>query len=95
MPANKKYLTKSPWLRLSKILAGAVGGFAVMFSLSIFLTLFFSRDEVVVSSFIFGYVLWAFLLLWAFVAENVWKVWLVYLGVTVLFSCIYIFTAII
>ncbi len=90
MPANKKYLTKSPWLRLSKIFAGAVGGFAVMFSLHIFLTLFFPRDEVVATSFILGYILWAFLLLWAFIAKNVWCVWWVYLGATALFSSIYI-----
>jgi hypothetical protein len=90
MPANKKYLTKSPWLRLSKISAGVVGGFTVMFSFHIFLTLLFPKDEVVATSFILGYILWAFLLLWAFVAKNVWRIWLVYLGATALFSSIYI-----
>jgi len=94
MPANKKYLTKSPWIRLSKILAGAIGGFAVMFSFHLFLTLIFPKDEVVATSFILGYILWAFLMLWAFVEKNVWRIWLIYLGATILFSSIYILAAI-
>ena len=93
MPANKKYLTRSPWLRLAKIAAGSVGGFAVMFSFTIFLTLFLPRNEVVVSSFILGYILWAFLLLWAFVATNVWRVWITYIVLASVFSTIYILAA--
>ena len=86
MPANKKYLTKSPWLRLSKILAGAVGGYTVMFSFHMLLTKVFPRENVIATSFFTGYLLWATLLLWAFLAKNVWKVWATYLLLTVLFS---------
>jgi hypothetical protein len=86
MPANKKYLTKSPWLRLSKILAGTLGGYAVMLSFHLLLSKIFPREGVVVTSFFTGYILWAFLLLGAFLVRNVWKVWLTYLGLTLLFS---------
>jgi hypothetical protein len=90
MPAKKKYLTKSGWLRTSKILAGAVGGYTVMFSLHLLLCRVFSREDVIVTSFFTGYILWAFLLLWAFVARNVWIVWLTYAGLTLVFSLPYL-----
>lgn len=86
MPANKKYLTKSPWLRLAKILAGTAGGYAVMFSFHLLLTRLFPAQNVVATSFITGYILWAVLLLVAFVARNVWKVWAAYIALTILFS---------
>jgi len=89
MPANKKYLTTSPWLRFAKIMAGAVGGYAVMLSLHLLLTKVFPRENVLATAFFTGYILWAFLLLWAFVARNVWKVWLTYLGLTLLFAVPY------
>ncbi len=85
MPANKKYLTKSPWIRGSKILAGTFGGYAVMFSFHLALTEVFPRNEVIITSFITGYILWAFLLLYAFIIEKAWKVWLIYLLLTGIF----------
>ena len=92
MPANKKYLTASPWLRLSKILAGTLGGYAVMLSFHLLLTGVFPRETVVVTSFITGYIIWAFLLLGAFLIPNVWKVWAGYLGLSLLFSLLYLLT---
>lgn len=90
MPANRKYLTRSPWLRLSKILAGMAGGYAVTISLHVFLAAFFPREHVIATAFVTGYVLWAFLLLYAFVARNVWRVWAIYLVLTLLFSLPYL-----
>lgn len=86
MPANKKYLTKSPWLRLSKILAGVVGGYAVMFSFHLLLTKVFPKEQVIATSFFTGYILWVILLLVAFLIQNVWKVWCIYIGLTLIFS---------
>lgn len=85
MPANKKYLTKSPWIRLLKILAGSIGGYLVAFSFHMCLCHILPQKEVIITSFITGYILWACLLLYAFIAENVWKTWLLYLGLTLLF----------
>ncbi|MHC8950142.1 hypothetical protein [Sphingobacterium hungaricum] len=85
MPANKKYLTKSGWIRLLRILAGTIGGYAVMFSAHLLLAKIFPQKNVIITSFITGYILWAFLLLWAFICPNVWKVWLVYIALTLLF----------
>jgi len=86
MPANAKYLTKSPWLRLAKITAGFAGGYAVMLSLHLLLAKVFPPQNVAATAFFTGYLLWALLLLWAFVAKNVWQVWGTYLGLTLLFT---------
>lgn len=90
MPANKKYLTKSPWLRLSKILAGMVGGYAVTMSLHLFFAAFLPQENVIITAFFTGYILWAFLLLYAFVAQDVWRLWGLYLVLTILFSLPYL-----
>jgi len=92
MPANKKYLTKSPWLRLSKILAGTVGGYAVMLSFHLALCSVLPKGEVVATAFIMGYIMWSFLLLWAFVAKNVWRVWLTYILLTIIFLLPYLWS---
>jgi hypothetical protein len=90
MPANKKYLTKSPWLRLAKILAGVAGGYAVMFSFHLLLTRIFPQENVIATSFFTGYILWAILLLVAFLVRNVWKVWAAYVLLTLLFLLPYL-----
>ena len=90
MPANKKYLTQSPWLRLAKILAGAAGGYAVTLSLHLLLTRLFPQENVIATSFFTGYILWVVLLLVAFLAKNVWKVWAAYVLLTLLFSLPYL-----
>jgi hypothetical protein len=90
MPANKKYLTKSPWLRLAKILAGVAGGYAVMLSFHLLLTRLFPQENVIATSFFTGYILWAILLLVAFLVRNVWKVWAAYVLLTLLFLLPYL-----
>lgn len=90
MPANKKYLTQSGWLRFSKILAGSAGGYAVMMSLHLFLTAFLPKENVIITAYFTGYILWAFLLLYAFIATNVWRVWALYIALTLVFSLPYL-----
>lgn len=89
MPANKKYLTKSPWIKLSKLLAGALGGYLVTISFHAALTRVFPKDYVMVTSFITGYLLWATLLLVAFLIPKAWKTWAIYVVLIGVFSGIY------
>ncbi len=91
MPANKKYLTKSPFQRFMKITAGFVGGYAVMISAHLALTSVFNKDAVVATAFFSGYILWAILLLCAFLARNAWKIWLIYLALAAVFVLLYLF----
>ncbi|GGC38733.1 hypothetical protein GCM10011386_33600 [Parapedobacter defluvii] len=83
MPANKKYLS-SPWQRFLKITAGFVGGYFVMLSLHLLLTHLFDQRKVVVTAFITGYILWAVLLLVAFLCKSGWKIWGIYLVLIVI-----------
>ncbi len=93
MPANKKHLTKSPWIKFSKIFIGAVGGYIVTISFHAALTRLFSVENVMVTSFITGYLLWATLLLFAFLIKQAWKTWALYTVLIVLFSAIYLIPA--
>lgn len=89
MPANKKYLTQSPWIRLSKLLAGVLGGYLVTISFHAALTRVFPKEYVMITSFITGYLLWAILLLVAFLIPQAWKTWMIYLVLIGLFSGLY------
>lgn len=89
MPANKKYLS-SPGQRLLKISAGFIGGYAVMLAFHLFLTYFIDKKYIVISAFVSGYILWAVLLLCAFLARNGWKIWGIYLLLTLLLASPYL-----
>lgn len=86
MPANKKYLTKSPLIRVLKITAGFFGGYAVSVSFHLLLARIFDPGDVLITAYFSGIILWAVLLLIAFLVENVWKTWLVYIVLTLAFS---------
>lgn len=86
MPANKKYLTKSPFQRFLKITAGFFGGYCVMISFHQLFGYFFEPKLVIMTAAFTGCILWAVLLLVAFLVEKAWKVWLLYIALTVLFS---------
>lgn len=90
MPANKKYLTQSPWIKLSKVLAGSIGGYLVTISFHAALTRVFPKEYVIVTSFITAYLLWATLLLVAFLIPKAWKTWAIYVVLIGLFSGIYL-----
>lgn len=89
MPANKKYLTASAFQRWLKITAGFFGGYAVMISFFLMLACFFDRKDILMTGLFSGFILWAVLLLFAFLSRSGWKIWLVYLALTLLFSLPY------
>ncbi|MCU7695574.1 hypothetical protein ACFSPU_12365 [Haoranjiania flava] len=91
MPANKKYLTRSPWQRILKISAGFIGGYAVMISFHMLLAEFIDKKHIVITAAVTGYILWSLLLLLAFLAKNGWKVWGIYIALTMLFAAPLIF----
>lgn len=90
MPANRKYLTKSPWLRLGKILMGTVGGYVVMISFHLCLTYIWPKENVIATAFFTGYVLWAVLLLWAFLEPKFWRLCITYVVLALLFMLPYL-----
>jgi hypothetical protein len=93
MPANRKHLTKSPWIKASKIIIGTIGGYLVTISFHAALTRIFPVENVMITSFITGYLLWATLLLFAFLIKQAWKTWALYVALIVVFSAIYLIPA--
>ncbi|MDT0686030.1 hypothetical protein [Autumnicola psychrophila] len=91
MPANKKYLTKSKSQRFAKISAGLIGGYLVMESLHIALAFWVNHVHVLMTLRFGGFILWSALLILAFLAENGWKIWAIYLLLTLLFSILIYF----
>jgi len=90
MPANKKYLS-NPLQRFLKISGGFVGGYVVMLSFHLMLTCVFREKDIVITAYLSGYILWAVLLLYAFLAKNGWWVWLLYSGLAIAFYLLFHF----
>ncbi|WP_293900746.1 MULTISPECIES: hypothetical protein [unclassified Sphingobacterium] len=90
MPANKKYLS-TPFQRFLKITAGFIGGYVVMLAFHVLVTHIFEKKDVVITACFTGYLLWAVLLLLAFLAKNGWKIWGIYLLLAAIFSLPYFF----
>ncbi|MCC9041144.1 hypothetical protein LNQ81_00120 [Myroides sp. M-43] len=90
MPANKKHLETSVWQRILKITAGFVGGFFVSITLHLFLMYFFSAPPVFTTMYVTGYVVWAILFVIAFLFDNGFKIWLIYIGLCILFYLPYL-----
>ncbi|TYP98143.1 hypothetical protein C7447_103313 [Tenacibaculum adriaticum] len=87
MPANKKYLS-SNWQRFSKISAGFLGAYLVTISFHLALSIWIDRVNVIITSSFTGFMLWIALMIIAFLSKNGWKIWMVYLLLTILFSII-------
>jgi len=85
MPANKKYLTKSPFQKFLKFTAGFIGGYCVMISFHYLLGYIFEPKNVLITAAFTGYTLWAILMLVAFLVKSAWKVWLSYIVLTAIF----------
>jgi len=90
MPANKKYLS-TPFQRFLKITAGFIGGYVVMLAFHVLVTHIFDKKDVVATASFTGYLLWAVLLLLAFLAKNGWKIWGIYLLLAAAFALPYFF----
>lgn len=88
MPADKRHLS-SPGQRFLKITAGILGGYIVTFlfhnAIGVFLT---NKDGLIVTSAYSSFLIWAGLLVIAFLIKNGWKVWGIYLLLIILFSLI-------
>ncbi len=85
MPANTKYLS-SNWQRFAKITAGFIGGYFVTISLHMAMAYIFDYTTVIITSTFTGFILWMIFMVVAFLAKNGWKIWAIYILVTLLFS---------
>ncbi|QDO92563.1 hypothetical protein FNB79_00715 [Formosa sediminum] len=86
MPANKKYLSKSPWQRFAKISAGFLGGYLVTMSFHLALTAWADSTTVIITAAFSAFIMWAVLFVVSFLAKNGWKIWGIYIALTIVFS---------
>jgi hypothetical protein len=91
MPANPKYLTQSKWQRFLKITAAILGGYFVSVSFHLALASWLNRANVLITMAYSGFIVWVALMIIAFLAENGWKIWGIYLLLTLIFCGIIYF----
>lgn len=90
MPANKKHLTASAWQRLLKVTAAFIGGYMVTMSLHILLMTFLDKATLFNTMKFSVFILWAVLMVLALLAKNGWKIWGIYLGLSLVFFLPYL-----
>lgn len=78
MPANKKHFS-STWQRLLKVTAGFIGGFILTQSFFMIFIQFFKNAAALITLQFAGFIVWAALMIIAFLAKNGFKIWGVYL----------------
>ena len=88
MPANPKYLTQSKTQRFAKISAAILGGYFVSVSFHLALAAWFDRGTVIITSAFSGFIIWVTLMVIAFLAKNGWKIWAIYLLLTIVLSAV-------
>ena len=86
MPANPKYLTQSKLQRFAKITAAILGGYFVSISFHLALAAWFNRANILMTMAFSGFILWVALMVVAFLAKNGWKIWGIYILITLFFS---------
>lgn len=91
MPANKKYLTQNIAQRITKITAGFLGGYLVAVSFHLALAAWLSKPGVIMTAAFAAFIIWAVLMVLAFLAHNGWKVWALYLTISLFFLIIFYF----
>ena len=86
MPANPKYLTQSKWQRFAKITAAILGGYFVSVTFHLALASWFNRANILMTMAFSGFILWVVLMVVAFLAKSGWKIWGIYIFLTLVFS---------
>ncbi len=90
MPANPKYLTQTKGQRFLKITAAILGGYLVSVSFHLALAAWFDKASIVITMGFSGFILWVAMMIIAFLSKNGWKIWGIYILIT-LFFCFIVF----
>ncbi|WP_299839471.1 hypothetical protein [uncultured Tenacibaculum sp.] len=92
MPANRKYLTVSPWHKASKLIAGILGGYCISALLHMIIALVFPfHKEILITSIFTMFIVWGALLIIPFLFKNGFKALLIYVVIIVILFVVYTF----
>lgn len=92
MPANPKYLNKSPWHQFAKIFSGIIGGYIISALLHMCLPLWLPYPkEVLITSIFTLFIVWGALLIIPFLFKNGWKALGLYISIIIVLYVLYYF----
>lgn len=75
MPANKKYLTQSRWVKTGKLSAAILGSLLASVSLHMALAIWTDRAVVIPTAVYSGFILWVGLMVVSYWVPKVWQAW--------------------
>lgn len=75
MPANKKYLAQSPWIKLGKLSAAILGGYIASLSLHMALAMWVDRKVVIPTAVYTTFLVWVTFMVIVYWVPRVWHAW--------------------
>ncbi|WP_057940158.1 hypothetical protein [Algoriphagus resistens] len=75
MPANKKYLSQSPWIKFGKLSAAIVGGLLASVSFHMALAIWTDRTVILPTAVYTAFIIWVGLMLVSYWVPRVWQAW--------------------
>lgn len=84
MPANKKYLTQSPWIKLGKLSAATLGSLLASLGLHLALAVWLDRSVIIPIAIYTGFITWVALMILAYWIPKVWQAWAMMAGIMTL-----------
>jgi hypothetical protein len=88
MPAKKEYIP-TPLPALAKLAAALVGGYCISVSLHVLIAILTKQRETVMFSATFTlFLVWAVVMVLTFLARTAWKIWTLYICLTLLFAAL-------
>lgn len=82
MPANKKYLTTSPWIKFGKLSAAIFGSLAASVSFHMALAFWVDRSVLVPTAVFTVFIFWVGLMVVSYWVPKVWQAWSIMLGIS-------------
>ncbi|WP_108868775.1 hypothetical protein [Aquimarina aquimarini] len=79
MPANKKYLTTSNWIKFSKISATILGAMLASVTLHLALAIWVGFEYIIPTSLFSVFILWGFFMIMVYWIKSPWKSWGIFL----------------
>tara|TARA_B100000809_G_scaffold266537_1_gene329744 strand:- start:6346 stop:6633 length:288 start_codon:yes stop_codon:yes gene_type:complete len=88
MPANKKYLIQSGWVKTSKFLAAFLGSLLTIMMVHIALSYVLDQRTVLITSLYTTIIIWPLLMLVVYWIKKAWMSWVLFSSLIVLSSVV-------
>ncbi|UZR99654.1 hypothetical protein [Chondrinema litorale] len=75
MPANKKYISSSLWIKFGKLSAAILGGLLASISFHMALAIWTDRSVIIPTAVYSGFVIWVAFMIVTYWVPKVWQAW--------------------